>query len=132
MTNILAMAVVMTNALICSSNMSSCGWNFVINAKHLTKQEKEYYNSRAEVADRLRPYGGSVGVIAEEVEAIDRWREMKEQMTTNTNTVRWLGSVVFEFYKKDGPNGWESLGDRIHGKMSDPQTEIGLRSLGFN
>ena len=58
-------------------DINSHCWNFVADAKNLTKEEKTYYNEKGD-ACRQYPYMGSINIVRAEVEAIDAVREIKK------------------------------------------------------
>ena len=128
MTNVIMAAMLATNMV--ATNMSSHAWNFVVEAKNLTRDERECYNAAADSADMLRRYGAGSGarVVAEEVKTLDAIRELRKEVAGKTN-VQWLGSVVCEMYTKLGDGTWDSAGP-IRGRMAMPQYEIGLREDG--
>jgi hypothetical protein len=81
-----------TNMIYFTSNMTyfatnNTSWNFVLNARNLTKEERDYYNARAD-AMRVLPWGSSVEVIRQEVETIDSLRDIQNRMAAITNSTR--------------------------------------------
>ena len=51
-------------------------------------------------------------------------------LLSGCRSVRWLGSPVTEMWVKDGPHSWTQARPSIHGQISPPDVEMGLRSDG--
>lgn len=67
------------------SNEVTSGWNFVQDAKHLTPEERQSFNEKANLMRRM-PFA-SVEMVAGEVKALDILRSMQELQSTLSNTV---------------------------------------------
>ena len=131
MTNWAAMVVLATNMVSANIDTNAMSmWNFVAEAKNLTRDEKEYYNASANSAEMLRNcgVGSGVRIVAEEVKALDKIRDILKEVQSSTN-VQWVGSVVVQLYTKVGDGSWDSEGP-IRGRFANPEYEIGFRGDG--
>lgn len=85
--------IIATNNFVATNTMgqfwgNACvtsGWNFVEDAKHLTPEEKQRFNDKANSMRRI-PFA-SIEMVVGEVKALDILRSMQELQSTLSNTV---------------------------------------------
>jgi len=119
-----SVAVAQTNYVSYASiitNTACSAWNFVVDAKYLTEEERSNYNARANSAY-------DVNLIRLEVETIEAMRSI-QNCKTNLPVV-WSGSPSVQYFNKVGSNEWESMYGRALNCFANPEIEIGFRSDG--
>jgi len=129
-----SVAVAQTNYVSYASiitNTACSAWNFVVDAKYLTEEERSNYNARANSAYELQRIGlgyNGVNLIRLEVETIEAMRSI-QNCKTNLPVV-WSGSPSVQYFNKVGSNEWESMYGRALNCFANPEIEIGFRSDG--